>query len=48
MRYWYYFWVANLFIDGFAFALISVVVVVRGFGDLRRLFIKLREHGPAD
>lgn len=48
MRYWYMFWIANLFIDGLAFALISLVVVVRGVGDLRHLFIKLREQGPVD
>ena len=46
MRYWYTFWIANLFVDGLAFALISVVVIVRGVGDLRQLFIKLRAQGP--
>jgi hypothetical protein len=48
MRYWYMFWIANLFIDGLAFALISLVVIVGGVGDLRQLFLKLREHGPLD
>ena len=44
MRYWYVFWVANLFIDGLAFARISLVVIVRGAEDLQQLFFRLRKQ----
>ena len=48
MRYWYWFWITNLFVCGLAFALVSLVVIVRGAGDLRHMFTRLRNQNPDD
>ncbi len=42
MKAWYYFWLANFFVAGSAFAIITVIVLVRGLKDLREMFAKLR------
>ena len=39
---WYYFWIANFFLAGSAFAVITIVVLVRGAHDLRDMFAGLR------
>ena len=39
---WYYFWVANFLLAGSAFAVITVIVLVRGLRDLREMFAGLR------
>jgi hypothetical protein len=38
---WLYFWVANLILAGLTFALITLVVIVRGVGDLKEMFRRL-------
>lgn len=45
MGFWYYFWTINFIVAGSAFALITLVVVVRGTQDLRSMFARLREEG---
>ncbi len=42
MNGWYYFWMANFVLAGSAFAVITVVVLVRGLRDLREMFAGLR------
>jgi len=42
MNGWYYFWVANFVLAGSAFAVITVIVLVRGLRDLRDMFAGLR------
>jgi hypothetical protein len=42
MNAWYYFWMANFLIAGSAFAVITLIVLVRGFRDLRDMFANLR------
>lgn len=42
MDAWYYFWLANLFVAGSAFAVITAIVLVRGLQDLRQMFANLR------
>ncbi|HEU5453561.1 MAG TPA: hypothetical protein VFU76_16305 [Terriglobales bacterium] len=41
MDAWYYFWMANFFLAGSAFAVIAVIVLVRGARDLREMFAGL-------
>jgi hypothetical protein len=41
MSRWLYFWVANLILAGLTFALIPVVVIVRGIADLKEMFRRL-------
>jgi hypothetical protein len=41
-HYWYLFWTANLVIAGFPFFVITVVIMIRGIGDLRGMFARLR------
>jgi hypothetical protein len=53
MKYWYYFWTANFILAGTAFAFITLIVLVRGIGDLRVMFRGLSERerarqSPAD
>ena len=45
---WYYFWMANFVVAGSAFAVITVIVLVRGLRDLREMFANLRSeaHRP--
>lgn len=42
MNGWYYFWMANLVISGSAFAIITLITLVRGIHDLRDMFSNLR------
>lgn len=42
MNTWYYFWMANFFVAGSAFAVITVIVFFRGLKDLREMFTNLR------
>ncbi len=42
MNSWYYFWMANFFVAGSVFAIITVIVMVRGLSDLRDMFANLR------
>jgi hypothetical protein len=45
MKAWYYFWVLNFVVAGSAFCVIAVIVTVRGVGDLREMFKRLRIAG---
>lgn len=47
MKAWYYFWLANFFIAGSAFAVIALIVLVRGLQDLRDMFVKLRAEADS-
>ena len=38
---WYYFWTLNFIVAGSAFAVIAVIVTVRGIADLREMFATL-------
>jgi hypothetical protein len=42
MNAWYFFWMANFVIAGTAFAVIAVIVAIRGVKDLREMFANLR------
>lgn len=42
MNGWYYFWMANFMVAGSAFAVITLIVLVRGLRDLREMFANLR------
>lgn len=44
MNLWFYFWTANSIVAGLAFALIALVVALRGMGDLRAMFAALRRE----
>jgi len=44
MTYWYYFWVVNFVLAGSAFAIIALVVLVHGIGDLREMLARLKRH----
>ena len=45
MRGWQIFWTVSLIVSGIAFAAITAIVSVRGFGDLREMFRNLRRQG---
>jgi len=42
MDSWYIFWMVNFIIAGSAFAVITLMVLVRGLQDLREMFAGLR------
>lgn len=44
MKYWFYFWILCFVAAGSAFALIALIVLVRGAGDLRQMFVRLKSH----
>lgn len=44
MKLWQLFWTAWLVLSGGAFAAITLVVAIKGFGDVRRM---LRGHGSS-
>ncbi len=44
MSYWLLFWTAALLLAGTSFALITLVVTVRGYRDLVNMFSGLREQ----
>lgn len=44
MTYWLIFWTAALLVAGSSFALISLVVTVRGYRDLLNMFSGLRQQ----
>jgi len=41
--FWYYFWTVNFIVAGSAFAVITLIVLVRGTKDLRDMFARLKE-----
>jgi hypothetical protein len=48
MSGWEYFWAAWLVISGMAFAVITLVVAVKGFRDLRAMFAGLSVKRQVD
>jgi hypothetical protein len=44
MKFWEVFWTLNLVVAGAAFAFITVVVTIKGVGDLRQWFGNLRRQ----
>jgi hypothetical protein len=44
MKAWFYFWIASFAASATVFALITVLVLVRGTADLRQMFRRLGEH----
>ncbi len=42
MNGWYIFWLVNFIVAGSAFAVITLIVLVRGIRDLRDMFANLR------
>lgn len=46
MKYWEIFWTASLLISGAAFALITVIVIVKGGPDLREMLRQLKKQNP--
>ena len=46
MKYWQEFWTAALIVAGVSFAGITAIVSVRGYQDLRQMFINLRKQQP--
>jgi hypothetical protein len=44
MNLWLNFWTLMLVVAGFSFAAITVIVAVKGFGDLRLWFASLRRQ----
>ena len=43
MGFWYYFWTANFIVAGSSFALITLIVMVRGSKDLRDMLRSLKD-----
>ena len=48
MDFWYIFWTVNFIVAGSAFALIALVVAIRGVGDLRAMFATLLARRPEE
>jgi hypothetical protein len=44
MNYWLAFWTASLLVAGLSFAIITCVVTVRGYKDLRTMFSRLTQQ----
>ena len=44
MEYWKWFWTLSLIIAGSSFLFITVVVIIKGFKDLRLMFSRLLEQ----
>jgi hypothetical protein len=44
MNYWEIFWTVALIVAGVSFAAITAIVTVRGYQDLRQMFIDLRKQ----
>ena len=48
MNYWLIFWTVWLVIAGVSFAVITGIVMVKGYWDLRQMFSRLAEQGKHD
>lgn len=48
MKYWQWFWTVSLIAAGISFAVITVVVTLRGFADLREMFKGLLKQKKED
>lgn len=47
MKYWELFWTISLLVSGAAFALITLIVIVKGGPDLRAMLRQLRRQNPS-
>jgi hypothetical protein len=43
MHGWFVFWTLNFIVAGSAFALIAIIVLVRGLTDMRQMFARLEQ-----
>ncbi len=48
MKAWQMFWTVWLLLSGTAFAAITVVVTLKGFGDVKRMLTGLKSHEGKD
>ena len=48
MHGWQIFWTIWLLVAGVAFALITVVVTLKGFGDVRRMLSGIKSRGDEE
>jgi hypothetical protein len=48
MQAWQMFWTVWLVISGVAFAAITVVVTLKGFGDVKRMLSGIKSHESDD
>ena len=48
MSFWKTFWAAALLIAGSGFALVTLVVILKGSGDLRAMLTGLKKHHNDD
>jgi len=48
MTHWLIFWTVSLVIAGVSFAVITGIVMVKGYKDLRLMFSRLAEQGTHD
>lgn len=46
MKYWELLWTASLLVSGAAFAVITVIVIVKGGPDLRQMLRQLKRQNP--
>ena len=44
MQFWIWLWTLSLLVAGCCFFCITLVVIVKGFKDLRQMFSRLREE----
>ena len=48
MHGWQIFWTIWLLVAGAAFAIITVVVTLKGFGDVRRMLSGIKSRGDSE
>lgn len=46
MKYWELFWTVCLLVSGTAFAVITLIVIVKGGPDLREMLRQLKRQNP--
>ncbi len=47
MKYWNLFWIANFILAGSSFAIITIVVAIRGTVEMRDMLVSLRREGSS-
>ena len=47
MKYWNLFWIANFILAGSSFAIITIVVAIRGTREMRDMLVSLRREGAS-
>jgi hypothetical protein len=47
MKYWNLFWIANFILAGSSFAIITIVVAIRGSVEMRDMLVNLRREGAS-